>query len=370
MSRPDVLVVDSKFPEPDRDSGSLRMYNLLLVLKELSKSIAFASRTTTQASQYSRLLESVGITLIQGPAGEYIRWTEDRYDLAILSRPANASEMIEPLRRKYPSARIVFDTVDLHHLRLYREARVTGNARALRQALMYKAQETYLAKNADCTFVVSANEKEELSGYCPGCDIRVVSNIHDVSPSGRGFDGREGIFFIGSFSHRPNIDAVLYYASEIYPEIRGRLPGIKCHIIGEYPPPEVQALACEDLIVVGYVEEIEPYFENCRLSIAPLRYGAGVKGKVLLSMSRGVPVVGTQIAAEGIPSNGEPGILTADSALEFYKAVQRVYGDRALWERLSKGGIKTIQEHFSPDAARTTLAELFRDFGFLSHGMD
>jgi glycosyltransferase involved in cell wall biosynthesis len=364
MSSPDVLVVDSKFPEPDRDAGSLRMYNLLLVLKELSPVLRFASRSGFQPNDYSRVLEKAGIGLATEPAGEYIHRTRDNCDIAILSRPGNASEMIEPIQEKYPNARIIFDTVDLHHLRLYREARLTGNAPALQRALAYKAREVSLTRETDCTLVVSAYEREVLAELCPEADIRVVSLIHDVIPKGKGFLDRRNIFFVGSFYHRPNIDAVLFYASEIRPKVRENLPGIKCHIIGEDPPPEILALASDDLIVEGYVEKLEPFFDHCRLSIAPLRYGAGVKGKVLLSMSRGVPVVATPTAAEGIPGKTDAGMLVADSGLEFSSAVQRVYSDPVLWEKLSAGGNKTIRDCFSPEVASSKLAELFRDFGF------
>lgn len=364
MASPDVLVIDSRLPEPDRDAGSLRMFNLLLVLGELSGRLRFAARAGFQAGNYSRMLGSAGVRLVNGPAGDYLQRTQDNCDIAILSRPENASGLIEPLRRKYPGAKIIFDTVDLHHLRLYREARQTGNANALRQALAYKKQETALARAADCNLVVSAYEGGVLAELCPGADIRVVSLIYNVIPGIKGFEERRDFFFSGSFTHRPNIDAVLFYAAEIHPLIRENLAGVRCHIIGENPPAEVLSLESADLIFEGFVPEMEPFLENCRLSIAPLRYGAGVKGKVLLSMSRGLPVVGTVTAAEGIPGDGREGMLRVDSAREFCSALERLYTDREMWEGLSEGGMNIIRDHFSPEAARSTLAGLFRNFGF------
>jgi O-antigen biosynthesis protein len=120
----------------------------------------------------------------------------------------------------------------------------------------------------------------------------------------------------------------------------------------------VRALAAEDFVVTGYVPDVTPYFTGCRVSIAPLRYGAGVKGKINLAMSYGLPVVATTPSIEGMFLAPEQDVLVADDARGFADAIERVYRDQALWERLAAGGRENIRAHFSRDVARSAITRL------------
>ena len=366
MSRtdPNILVIESKIPAPDRDSGSLRMYNLLLVLKNLASNLTFGSHLLFHPTLDTQSLETEGIHFLKEPVKDHLEHSGSEYDIVILSRAATASAFIEDVGRYADRSKIVFDTVDLHHLRFFRQARITGDAQAMKLALLYKEQEIKLTRVADCTLVVSSIEQTILMKICPDADIRIVSNIHNVYPTAATYEDRTDIFFIGSFYHKPNIDAVLFYANEIHPLLKTMVPGIKCYIIGENPPPGIKSLDSQDLIITGYVPDILPYMERCRLSIAPLRYGAGIKGKVLLSMSYGIPVIGTSVAAEGMPLTKESSLMIADSAEDFCQAIQNVYTNGAVWDELSVKGKRLVQNHFSFEAARSTLVELFEDFGY------
>jgi glycosyltransferase involved in cell wall biosynthesis len=164
--------------------------------------------------------------------------------------------------------------------------------------------------------------------------------------------------FIGGFQHPPNTDGVLWYAREVLPLVRERLPGVPTYIVGNQPPPNVREVASEDLVVTGYVPDVTPYFTGCRLSIAPLRYGAGVKGKVNLAMSYGVPVVATTPGIEGMHLVAGRDVLVGDTAEAFADAIVQAYGDERLWQRLSAAGRDNIRAHFSRDVARASLAAL------------
>jgi glycosyltransferase involved in cell wall biosynthesis len=149
------------------------------------------------------------------------------------------------------------------------------------------------------------------------------------------------------------------------PEIHRQLPEAKFHIIGSKMPESVRALASDHVVTHGYVEKVEPFFESCLLSVAPLRFGAGVKGKTNQSMSFGVPVVSTSIGAEGMHLTHETNILLADQPLEFAQQVIRLHRDRELWTVLSQNGLKNVDEHFSGAAAKHNLEELLIDLGVL-----
>jgi glycosyltransferase involved in cell wall biosynthesis len=211
---------------------------------------------------------------------------------------------------------------------------------------------------ADTTLAVSEAEKALLAEEVPGADVRVLSNIHQVTPTATPFEYRQDILFIGGFNHPPNTDAVIYFCRDMFPRIAEALPGVRFYVIGSDPPPEVSSLASKGVRILGYVRDVGPYWRECRLSVAPLRFGAGVKGKINESLAHGVPVVATSIAAEGMFLENGRSALIADGPDAFAEAVVRLYDDKSLWYRLSQGGIAVIEDRFSFAAARAAVTDL------------
>jgi glycosyltransferase involved in cell wall biosynthesis len=236
----------------------------------------------------------------------------------------------------------------------------------MRSALLAKRDELAAVRQADCTLVVSPVEQAILEEECPGIPVHVVSNIHTVYGSRQPFSERSGIIFVGSFPHHPNVDGMAYFYEAIYPLLRAKLPDVKITIIGSDPPAWLKQAGTDHLIVTDYVPDIAPYFNQCRLSIAPLRYGAGVKGKVLLSMGYGVPVVASSIAAEGIPVVDGRDMLIADTPDRFGEAIVELYTNKALWDQMSANGLAIIDQYFSFTAARQALMNLFDRLGLES----
>jgi glycosyltransferase involved in cell wall biosynthesis len=178
------------------------------------------------------------------------------------------------------------------------------------------------------------------------------------------FEERADLLYIGGFQHTPNVDAVLYFVQSIYPLIKLQLPDIKFYILGSKPPEEIVDLGKDSsVIVTGYIEDVAPYFNQCRLSVAPLRYGAGLKGKVLTSLSYGLPMVASTIACEGIGLEDEMNILIADEPAEFAEKVVRLYKDAALWNRLSMAGFDKVNRDYSMAATRSYFERLFTSLG-------
>ncbi len=366
-----ILVISPRMLTPDIDSGSLRMYHLLMILKDLSYRVTFISSFTSSWPPYTSRLEKDTNQLrelgIEVPNNSTVSSVEDHlhqtgklYDVVILSEEYVGSKHIESVRRYAPQAIIFFDTVDLHYLRHYREAKVTGNVRALKRALQTKKRELAIAKEADYTLAVSPAEKTILEKECPGIQVHIISNIHKLYGSDKPFSERKDLLFVGSFQHLPNVDAVNYFMDEIYPLIRRELSRVKIYIIGNDPQESIRSFCSEDVIVTDYVPDLGPYFNNCRLSIAPLRFGAGVKGKVLMSMSYGVPVVASSIAAEGLYLSDGKDLLVADSPSGFCDAVVKLYQDKTLWNSISKNGLEILSRYFSFKAVRANLLELLK----------
>lgn len=364
--RPRILVVDHRLPTPDQDSGSVRMRNLLTILQDLGFAITFLPENLKATPPYSDDLQRAGIEVIALPwapsAQGFIEQRGGTFDCALVSRCHIAAELMTPIRAALGDKPIVFDTVDLQFLREGRRARLEGGAEAKRAEAL-KTLELDLARQADTVLVVSPFEQRLLESELPATKVRLVSNIHQAVGNRRGFRGRRGIFFLGGFEHPPNLDAAEWLVEEIVPLIRREMPDLQVHVVGSNPTAKVRALASDSVTIAGWVQDLAPYLDGCRLSIAPLRYGAGVKGKVNLSLAHGVPCVATSVAAEGMGLVSGRDVLIADSAADFAAAVVRLHRSPWLWRRLSRNGVRNIDRRFSPDVARKALRALFEELG-------
>jgi glycosyltransferase involved in cell wall biosynthesis len=277
----------------------------------------------------------------------------------VLSRCQFACKHISDVRRHAPQSRIIFDTVDLHFVREAGEARVTGDPEIERKAQETEQVEYELIDQSDETWVVSSSEQRLLTEKWPEKSIQVVSNIVDVPGSDTPFALRRDWLFIGSFQHTPNVDAVLFFVQKIYPFVSSRLRDAKFYIIGDKAPPEIVALGNEKIVVTGLQRDARPFFESARLSVAPLRFGAGVKGKINQSMGFGVPVVATSTAVDGTDLRADEDILIADEPEDFASALIKLYESEELWNRLSQSGLRKTRELYSVEAAREQLKFLF-----------
>ncbi len=361
-ARQRVLIVDACMLTPDQDAGSMRMEQILGILVDLNCKVTFVADNLEYRQPYVTALQQLGVEVQFAPYAKSIpqllgsRGSE--FDIVVLSRHYIAIKYIDTLRSFAPRALIVFDTVDLHFLREERLADLNASRTARTAAVAKRDEELRLIRKADVTLVVSTVEQQLLSELAPESRVMILSTIHEPLAGGRAFAEREGLVFIGSFRHPPNTDAVLWYATEVLPRIRERLPGVKTYVIGSDPPPTIKSLAAEDLVITGFVPDVTPYFTGCRISVSPLRYGAGVKGKVNLAMSHGLPVVATTPSVEGMHLTPEVDVLVADDPEDFADAVALAYGDKALWTRLAEGGRENIRTHFSPELARAALTRL------------
>jgi GT2 family glycosyltransferase/glycosyltransferase involved in cell wall biosynthesis/SAM-dependent methyltransferase len=354
-----VLVVDILTPQPDRDSGSLRMFNLLQILRRLDFKVTFMPLNLSREEGYTAALQRRGIEVLHRPYVEspatWAREHADEYDLIVLSRPEVAEELLAVVRQSTSHARILYDTVDLHYLREERQARVEGDAELMRRARARREQELGFIRAADATLVVSEYEQQVLAEAAPDARVRVVSNIHDVPGCDAPFSERRDLLFVGNFHHPPNVDAVGWFVREVLPLVHAQLPDAKLYVAGNAPPEAVQRLAGYHVIVTGWVPSLESYLRGCKLTIAPLRYGAGVKGKINLSLSHGVPVVATPLAVEGMHLVEGSDVLVAADAAGFADAVVRLHRDESLWQELSRNGIERTERHYSFAAATAAI---------------
>ena len=360
-----ILIIDHHLPMPEKDAGSLRMFHVLNILRRLGHRVTFIPDNLADIPPYGDELRKRGIEVVHHPyiknVRDYLIAHGSGFDAVVLSRCDFARKHIPNVRQHAPQSRIIFDTVDLHFLRGSREADLTRNPDARQRARDNERLEYELIDRADETWVVSSVEQKILREARPNKSIEVVPTIVDVPGTNTPFSLRRDFLFIGGFQHTPNIDAVIFFVEKIYPLISKSLGNAKFYIIGDKAPPEVIALATENVIVTGLQPDIRPFFESVKLSVAPLRYGAGVKGKINLSMGFGVPVVATSLAVEGMALSDHEDILVADEPEDFARALIELYESEKLWNRLSENGIKKTKARYSVPAVRKRLSRLFSD---------
>jgi GT2 family glycosyltransferase/glycosyltransferase involved in cell wall biosynthesis len=358
-----ILFIDAHTPETDQDSSSVRLTNLMRICRELDYGVTFFADNRAYAGNHTRALQKMGIEVLHSPwlesLSEFFRDRGPEFDYIVISRHYVAANYVAMLKRYCPHARFIFDTVDLHYLREERLAELE-KSRALKIAAQQtRRSELSVIADADVTLVVSAAEKDVLANDAPDAKVHILSNIHHVPGRDKGFSERKDIYFIGGYQHPPNIDAACWFVNDIWPLIHEQLPEMRFHLVGSNAPQQVSSLQGEGVVFHGHVESLEPFLNDCRLAVAPLRYGAGVKGKANMSMANGQPMVVTSVAAEGLFAAHEKELLIADDAESFAREVIRLYQDEPLWNKLSEASIRNVETHFSMQAARDSILSLF-----------
>jgi len=364
-ARKNILVIDHYVPSPDRDSGSLRMFQLLKLLRQLGHRVTFVPDNLANVAPYTGELQKRGIEVVYYPyvknVRDYLISHGSDFDAVVLSRCDFAGKHVADVRLHAPKSWIIFDTVDLHSVRVHRQAQITFDPEARERARQKEELEYDLIGQTDETWVTSSVEQKLLQEKWPEKSIQLVSNIVDIPGSRTPFELRRDFLFIGGFQHTPNTDAVLFFLKKIYPMVKELLREAKFYIIGDKAPPEVVALAGENIVITGLQRDVGPFFERVRLSIAPLRFGAGVKGKINQSMAWGVPVVATSVAVEGMELTFGVDVLVADEPEEFARALVTLYESRELWNRLSQNAVEKTRSLYSVEVARERLERLFNN---------
>ena len=365
---PHVLVIDHRVPRWDRDSGSLRMRGMLEALVELGCRVTLLPDDGVAWQPYTEELLALGVEVLCGePSDARGELSElgPGIALAILSRPHAASRWLDAVRACAPSARVVYDTVDLHWLRLARrDARersaLAGSLELGPQAVALREIELALIRATDVTMVVSEEERAHVQADVPGAETLVLPNTHELRVRVPPAQTRTGVLFVGGFEHGPNVDGALILVRDVMPLVWRELGDVLVTIVGDSVPPEVQSLASPLVDVAGWVADLDPLIDSARALVAPLVYGAGVKGKVTQSLAAGLPVVTTPIGAEGLDAVDGEHLLIGEDAQAIAGHTIRVLRDPSLWTRLSRSGQELAAARCSPSVARERIGGLVR----------
>ena len=357
-----ILVIAPTVPRPDKTSGELRIYSILEILAKEYEISYVSTNSWPVDDSYSSLLEQFGISVYV--AGRQFSLKKllktEKFKVAILEFYFTAEYYLDRIRILQPECYIVVDSVDVHYLRLQLKYDLTKNEidRAIYQET--KEKELYVYRKADAVITVTLDDASALLGEFADITCEVVPNIHEICLNDTPPE-RDTLIFVGSFSHSPNVDAVLYFCSEILPLIRNEKPDIKFTIIGSSPPGQIRMLENENIKITGFVPKTSTYLHQSHVSVAPLRYGAGMKGKIGEAMAHGVPVVTTSIGAQGMGLTDRENILIADSPQSFAAAVLELLNDSCMYKKIRKNAIQIIDDNYAPrQVGQTMIATLGR----------
>ena len=359
-----ILVVDHYVPHYDKDAGGRCTYMYLKLFVKMGFKVTFIGDNFYKHEPYTTELNQMGIEVLYGNyyCNNWKNWLKENahyFDYIYLQRPHISIKYID-LAKKYSNAKIIYFAHDLHHIREQREYEITKNPEKLVSSQKWKKIEYELFEKADVGHVVGSYEQEIMSKAFPNKPIRNIPlYIYDNQfvNNNLSFENRKDLMYIGGFGHNPNVDAVLWFAKEVMPYIIRVYPDIKWHVIGGKAPKEILDLASPNIILEGFVsdEELEYFYRTCKIAVVPLRYGAGVKGKVVEAQYYQIPLVTTSIGAEGL-STKEASMIVEDDPKVMAEKICELYQDETQLLKLTENSKVFINKYFTLEEAKHVIS--------------
>jgi hypothetical protein len=350
-----ALVIDAEVPVADRDAGSNAILSHMRALQRLGYAVSFVAAEQMQVP--ADALAACGIALCGAPfyasVEDVLRRQAGCFDVVYLHRVAMAEAYMGLVRRWMPKARTLYAVADLHHIRLARQAEVEQRPELLALSHRTRLAECTAAWNADAVLTHSPLEASVLRQAVPQVVVQVTPWEVAVQPGEAGFAARSGVGFIGNYAHAPNVDAARFLVEEVMPLVWAADPTIVCSLAGSAMPALVRGLAGDRVRVLGHVDHTTAFLAPLRLTAAPLRFGAGIKGKVLDSLAAGVPCALTPVAAEGLDV---PDSLIGADAAALAGVILRLHGDQAAHAAARQAGLALIATANSAAQVEAALA--------------
>lgn len=365
--KPMLLMIDHYVPQYDQDAGSKTVYQYLRMFVQKGFQVKLIGDNFYRHEPYTGNLEQLGIEVLYGNfyKSHIFQWLDANhkyFDFVFLNRPHISIKYIDYFYSK-TNVKIIYYGHDLHFLRSQRAYELTGNVALLKEAKEWMRKELYLMEHAAVSYYPSCVEVQEIHNVNAALPVKAVTAyVYDAweMEIQKDFSRREGMLFVGGFVHEPNLDAVRWFVREILPHIRKYLD-VAFYIVGSHAPKELMEMDGKDGICVkGYVseEELEKLYGMCRLAVVPLRYGAGVKGKVIEAARYGVPVVTTSVGAEGI-QQAESILYIKDTPQEFAAKIVQLYNDIDSLQKSSVCMQEYVKKYFSIEAVFQCMEEDF-----------
>jgi O-antigen biosynthesis protein len=345
-------VIDHYVPHYDQDAGSKTVFQYLKLFVSLGFNVKFIGDNFCRQEPYTNTLQQMGIEVLYGPwyADNWKKWVAgngDKLDWVLLSRPHITIKYIDFIR-KNTKAKILYYGHDLHFVRELKQYEIEKDPALLESSKKWKETEISIYLKSDIILTPSDNERKIIQELIPGSNEPITN-----------FSERKHILFVGGFTHKPNVDAVLWFVKQVWPVVIKQHSGLQFIIAGSNPPDVIRKLADNNIIVKGYISdrELGHLYNSVKLVVVPLRYGAGVKGKTVEAMRYGLPVVTTDIGVEGLP--GDYSFLKpANEPAAFAEQIIALYNDEKEMIMMSRKGTQYINENFTKAIATEIISRI------------
>jgi len=380
MSKPPiVLFIGSVFPEPKSSAAGTRILQLIRFFQIHEYIVVFGS--ASKKSQNSFDLKSIGVEEfhLQLNASSFDEFVKDlNPHCVVFDRFMTEEQFGWRIIDSCPNAIRILDTEDLHFLRKAREASDLNETKFSKKFLKNDIAKRELASiyRSDLSLIISEFEFDILSNelnidtalllYLPFLlDSKQIPNQNQLL----GFENRKDFIFVGSFVHPPNVDAVVRLKTQIWPKLRKKLPDASLHIYGSYPKPHHLNFQNkkENFLVHGFVKDIDKVLLSSRVLVAPLEFGAGLKGKVIDAMRNGTPCVLSEIAAEGVFNPHQHNGFVSNNNINFIENSFELYTNPNVWTLLQKKGLDVLNERFLADKFYSIFSDRIH---FLENNLD
>lgn len=364
-----ALVIDYATPEPEKNAGAYAAIQEISLLQAHGFKVTFIPENMAHFGRYTTDLQKMGVECIHSPffvsIEDLLKKRGQEFDLVFITR-YNVAEKYIDLIRKHSEAKVLFNNADLHFLRELRSSLSKGQTdltgplatRDRELALMRKVDAILSYNESEHAVITSHNLRNDNIFKCPW----IIPARGHTTP----FEKRKGIAFLGGYRHHPNVEAVEFFVEKVMPLLRAKRKDITLHIYGSNPPKHFGALEDENIVVEGFVETLDQVFESCRLFIAPLLSGAGIKGKVLEAMSWGVPSVLSPVAAEATGLTSGINTSVAETPEEWVEAILSLYDDQPTWQMFSDNCLSLARNNYSFDNGFKLIAKPLEHLGFFS----
>lgn len=366
-----ALVIDYATPQPDKDAGSYAAVKELKLLQALGFKLSFIPENLAHFGPYTQDLQKQGVECLHAPFStsieQVLRERGHEFDLVYITRYNVAERYIEIVRKHAPRAKIMFNNADLHFLRELRAALAKGD-KDLSGQITTRDRELDVMRKVDAILSYNDTEHAVITSHLLRADnIFKCPWVLEAKGHKTPFEKRNGIAFLGGYRHPPNVEAVEWFIKNMMPLLRAQSKKIiTFHVYGSHLPDQLKKLATDDIEMHGFVENLDEVFETCRVFVAPLQSGAGIKGKVLDAISYGVPTVLSPIAAEGIDVSDGTSVMIARTTTHWCEAILALYNDPKQWQTLSNNALTQARKNYSFEHGYTLMGKPLQYLGFFS----
>lgn len=363
-----VLFIDYTTFRPDQDAGSYAAMQEVRLVQSLGYKVTFLPTNMAHIGSYTTDLQNMGVEVIHAPfyltPAEYLERHAADFDAVYIIRYYVAQEILPRLRQIAPEVKVLFNNCDLHFLREIRTARIANNDELLQKARATRDKELDVIKRVDVVLSYNDSEHSVLEAYTEGASkIMKCPWVVKIPETVPGLAGRKDLSFLGSFNHHPNKEGIVWFLNEVMPELASQRPDLTLSIYGSAMSVDIKALASDNVLTKGFVENIADAFDPHRVFVAPLLSGAGMKGKVLGALSHGIPCVLSPVAAEGIGLRHGTDCLIVEKAADWVSAIVQLTSDDALWHKISQNALGYVEQAYSFKTGRRHMRAAFEAAG-------